>query len=54
MFESPIKIKEFRKGVYAKMYFNGVINIEGIQYYFHSLTSAIKVHRQKYPKFKKS
>lgn len=53
MFEEPIQSKKVRNGVFAYKYPNGVINIEGIQYYFYSMTDAINTHRRKYPKYKK-
>lgn len=33
LFETPIKTKKVRNGVYAYMYRNGCININGIKYY---------------------
>lgn len=49
LFDAPIRSKEFRKGVWAHQYRNCVINIMGEKYQMHSMTSAIKHYRQKYP-----
>ena len=49
MFENPIKQKQVRKNIYAYKYINGVINIDGTKYLFHSMTSAIKQYRKDNP-----
>ena len=53
LFESPIESKKVRKGVTAYKYKNGVINIEGIKYFFHSMTSAIQQYKIDHPINKK-
>jgi hypothetical protein len=54
MFESPIKQKEVRNGVYAYQYKNGVINIEGQKYFGYSMTDAIRNFRKHFPARKDS
>ncbi len=49
MFENPIKQKKVRNGVYASVYINGVINIDGTKFLCCSLTEAIKRWRMKNP-----
>jgi hypothetical protein len=49
LFDSPIKTKQIRFGVYANLYRNGVIEINGIKYLGYSLTEAINIFRAKYP-----
>lgn len=48
MFESPIRQKKVRNGVYAYQYRNGCINIEGEQFHFFSMTEAISIWRGKH------
>jgi hypothetical protein len=50
LFESPIKTKYIRKGIVAKQYQNGCINIDGIKYFFYSMTGAIQKYRKDFPK----
>jgi hypothetical protein len=52
MFDQPIKRKLVRKGIYAYLYPNGNITILGRLYMYHSLTSAIRTFRTKFPKYK--
>lgn len=49
LFETPIRSKQVRKGVVAYQYRNGIINIDGIKYAMHSMTSAINAHRKLFP-----
>jgi hypothetical protein len=49
LFTTPIRRKEFRKGVFAYQYPNGTINIEGQKYLMCSMTQAIQMHRKNYP-----
>lgn len=51
LFEMPIVSKKVRDGVWAHKYRNGVINIMGQKYSFYSMTDAIKLYRQKFPKY---
>lgn len=46
LFETPVRQVRVRKGVTAYQYRNGTININGIKYIMHSMTSAIKAFRQ--------
>ena len=50
-FDAPIKSKKVRKNLFAYLYPNGVVNIDGIKYVGYSLSYAIRIHRQKYPKY---
>ena len=47
LFETPIASRKVRNGIYAYMYRNGVININGQKYLEYSLTDAIKAWRSK-------
>ena len=49
LFDTPIKSKQVRKGVMAYQYRNGIVNIDGIKYVMHSMTSAINAHRKLFP-----
>lgn len=49
LFETPIKSKKVRNGVFAHSYKNGTINIDGQKYVGYSMTEAIKKFRQKFP-----
>lgn len=51
LFERPIKSTKVRNGLYAHQYRNGCINIDGQKYYGFSMTDAIKLYRQKFPKY---
>lgn len=53
LFERPIKSKKVRNGLYAHQYRNGCVNIDGQKYYGFSMTDAIKLYRQKFPKYQK-
>lgn len=48
LFESPIKKKKVRNGIYAEKYRNGVINIAGNKYVMYSMTEAIAKFRKDY------
>ena len=54
LFESPIKSKKVRDGVWAHQYRNGCVNIDGKKYFGFSITGAIYQYRQKFPKYQKS
>lgn len=47
IFSEAIKQKKVRNGVYAYLYLNGCINIEGQKYFGFSMTEAIKNWRNK-------
>ena len=47
LFETPIRKRKVRTGIYAYQYRNGVININGQKYLEYSLTDAIKAWRLK-------
>lgn len=49
LFETPVRSKRVRKGVFAHQYRNGTINIEGTKFVMHSMTSAIQAWRKKNP-----
>lgn len=49
LFDTPLRSKEFRKGLYAHQYRNGVINICGEKYLCCSMTEAIAMYRKKFP-----
>ena len=51
LFESPIKQKKVRNGIFAYQYRNGVININGKKYVFYSMTEAIKKFRAEKPAY---
>ncbi len=51
LFESPIKQKKVRNGIFAYQYRNGVININGTKYFFYSMTEAIKKFRTENPAY---
>ncbi len=53
LFETPIERKKVRDGIYAEKYPNGCINIDGQKYFGFSMTDAIKLFRQKFPKYQK-
>jgi hypothetical protein len=46
IFEEPIRVKKVKNNVYAYQYRNGVVNIEGVKYVMHSMTSAINTYRK--------
>lgn len=46
LFSTPIKSKKVRVGVYAYLYQNGTINIDGRKYIGYSMTEAIRLFRQ--------
>tara|TARA_R110000868_G_scaffold78393_1_gene223759 strand:+ start:579 stop:737 length:159 start_codon:yes stop_codon:yes gene_type:complete len=46
LFETPIRARKVRNGIYAYQYRNGTINIAGIKYLEYSLTDAIKAYRK--------
>ena len=50
LFETPIASRKVRNGIYAYMYRNGVININGSKYLEYSLTEAITTWRKQNPK----
>ena len=54
LFESPIKSKKVRDGVWAHQYRNGCVNIDGQKYLGFSITGAIYQYRLKFPKYQKS
>lgn len=47
MFHNPIKVKKVSDNIYAYLYPNGVININGIKYQGYSMTAAIKIFKKK-------
>ena len=49
LFETPIKEKKVRNGIYAYMYRNGVIQIGKEKYFFYPMNEAIKKWRQDNP-----
>lgn len=49
MFDSPIRTKKVRKGVYAHQFRNGCININGQKYFEYSMTEAISLFRKQFP-----
>ena len=53
LFETPIKMGKVRKNIYWHQYRNGTINIEGMKYVMHSITSAKRTWCQANPKYKK-
>lgn len=53
LFEAPIKKKIVQNGLYAYRNINGCVNIDGQKYYGFSMTDAIKLYRQKFPKYQK-
>ena len=53
LFEKPIRSKKVRDRLYAYQYRNGCVNIDGQKYYGFSMTDAIKLYRQKFPKYQK-
>lgn len=48
MFDIPIKTYRIKQNVYANIYNNGCININGIQFFGYSLKVAIKLWKKKY------
>lgn len=46
-FSEAIKQKQVRNGVYAYLYRNGCVNIEGEKYFGFSMTESIKLWRNK-------
>ena len=46
---NPIKQKKVRKNVFACLYANGEINIDGRKYIGYSMTEAIARFRKQYP-----
>jgi hypothetical protein len=53
LFENPIRKRKVRDGLYAYKYINGCVNIDGQKYYGWSMTDAIRLYRQKFPKYQK-
>lgn len=53
LYSSPIREKKVRNGVIAYQYPNGVINIDGEKYFYHSMSSAISHYRRNHKKVKK-
>lgn len=51
LFERPIKSTKVRNGLYDHQYRNGCVNIDGQKYYGFSMTDAIKLYRQRFPKY---
>jgi hypothetical protein len=49
LFDTPIKTKKVRNGIFAHQYRNGTININGTKYVCYSMTAAIKKYRKDYP-----
>lgn len=49
LFETPIKLVEFRKREWAYEYRNGTIDICGIRYIGYSMTEAIRRYRKQFP-----
>lgn len=47
LFDTPLRVKKVRNGIYAYQYRNGTININGDKYLCYSLTDAIKAWRLK-------
>jgi hypothetical protein len=47
LFETPIRSKKVRNGIYAYKYRNGTININGHKYLMYSMAEAIKIWRSK-------
>lgn len=46
LFDTPIKAKKVKAGIYAFQYRNGTINIDGTKFICHSMTSAISAYRK--------
>lgn len=46
IFETPIRTKKVRNGIFAYQYRNGVINIDGKKFVMYSMTDAIKQWRK--------
>jgi hypothetical protein len=46
LFNSPIRSKKVRVGVYAYQYQNGTINIQGSKYIGYSMTESIRLWRK--------
>ena len=53
LFETPIRSKKVRDGMWAHQYRSGVINIMGQKYVFYSMTDAIRLYRRRFPKYQK-
>ena len=49
LFDTPIRQRKVRNGIYAYQYRNGVININGTKYMEYSMTEAIKKWRSQNP-----
>lgn len=49
LFETPVKTKKVRNGIYAHQYRNGTININGQKYCMYSMTDAIRKFRKDFP-----
>ena len=47
LFDTPVKSKKIRNGIWAHLYRNGVINIMGEKYQGYSMTDAIRHYRRK-------
>ena len=52
LFETPVKSRKVRIGVFAHLYRNGTINIAGHKYVEYSMTEAIRLFRKQHPKNK--
>mgnify|MGYP003147299362 CR=1 FL=1 len=48
LFETPIRQRKVRKGIYAYQYRNGTININGVKYVLYSMSEAIRKYRKDY------
>lgn len=49
IFETPVKSKKVRQGIWAHAYRNGTINIMGEKYIMYSMTEAIRKWVSKNP-----
>jgi len=47
LFEIPIKKTKVKRDIFAYMYRNGCINIDGQKYFGYSMSEAIKEYRSK-------
>jgi hypothetical protein len=47
LFETPIRSKKVRSGIYAHAYRSGTININGQKYLGYSMSEAIRLWRKK-------
>ena len=46
LFETPIRKRKVRNGIYAYQYRNGTINIGGTKYLFYTISDTIKAWRK--------